>query len=160
MRSRIQILGATLVVASGCHDGPTDSARRTAVDIPLAATPRAAATEASSTSSVRWNRRSVALFRVRGGDVGRINAYLSIAQYRAVLAAQAERHELGLIVRIELLVVERDATKATLTLLRETCLGAIDEYVAHCDRRQREKVGPITPGNPRLINELQVGFVN
>jgi len=41
---------------------------------------------------VRWNRRAVALFRVRGGDVGRINTYLSIAQYRAVLAAQAERH--------------------------------------------------------------------
>jgi membrane-associated phospholipid phosphatase len=41
---------------------------------------------------VRWNRRSIALFRVRGGDVGRINAYLAIAQYRAVLAAQAERH--------------------------------------------------------------------
>jgi membrane-associated phospholipid phosphatase len=29
---------------------------------------------------------------VRGGDVGRVNAYLSIAQYRAVLAAQDERH--------------------------------------------------------------------
>jgi membrane-associated phospholipid phosphatase len=46
----------------------------------------------SSTSTVRWNRRAIALFRVRGGDVGRVNAYLSIAQYRAVLAAQDERH--------------------------------------------------------------------
>jgi membrane-associated phospholipid phosphatase len=41
---------------------------------------------------VRWNRRAIALFRARGGDVGRINAYLSIAQYRAVLAAHDERH--------------------------------------------------------------------
>jgi len=88
MRSRIQMLGATLVVASACHDGPTNASRSPAVDI----APRAAATEAPSTSTVRWNRRSVALFRARGGDVGRINSYLSIAQYRAVLAAQAERH--------------------------------------------------------------------
>ena len=87
MRSRIQILGTTLVVASACHDGPTNASRSPAVDI----APRAAATEAPSTSTVRWNRRSVALFRARGGDVGRINSYLSIAQYRAVLAAQAER---------------------------------------------------------------------
>ena len=88
MRSPIQMLGATLVVASACHDGPTNASRSPAVDI----APRAAATEAPSTSTVRWNRRSVALFRARGGDVGRINSYLSIAQYRAVLAAQAERH--------------------------------------------------------------------
>ena len=38
-------------------------------------------------SSVRWNRRSVALFRARGGGTGRTMAYLSLAQYRAVLAA-------------------------------------------------------------------------
>src|SRR4029453_2228050 len=90
MRSRIQILGAALVVASGCHDGPTDTARRSAVAVAPSATARAA-TDASSTSSVRWNRRAIALFRARGGDVGRINSYLSIAQYRAVLAAQADR---------------------------------------------------------------------
>lgn len=92
MRSRIQIVGAALVVASGCHDGPTSAPRRPIAEEAPSTTARAAATEASSTSTVRWNRRSVALFRARGGDVGRINAYLSIAQYRAVLAAQAERH--------------------------------------------------------------------
>jgi hypothetical protein len=39
-------------------------------------------------SSVRWNRLAISLFRSRGGNAGRINAYLSLAQYRAVLAAQ------------------------------------------------------------------------
>ena len=39
-------------------------------------------------SSVKWNRRSVALFRARGGNPGRSMAYLSLAQYRAVLAAK------------------------------------------------------------------------
>ena len=91
MRFRIQMLSATLVVANGCHDGPTNTSRTAAVDA-LPGTTARAAVNASSTSSVRWNRRAVALFRVRGGDVGRINSYLSIAQYRAVLAAQAERH--------------------------------------------------------------------
>ena len=90
MRTRIQLLSAALVVASGCHDAPTGTLRRPSANAALDATSRA--NDASSTSTVRWNRRSVALFRVRGGDVGRINAYLSIAQYRAVLAAQAERH--------------------------------------------------------------------
>src|SRR5262245_6200101 len=90
MRTRIQLLSAALVVASGCHDAPTGALRRPSADASLDATSRA--NDLSSTSTVRWNRRSVALFRVRGGDVGRINAYLSIAQYRAVLAAQAERH--------------------------------------------------------------------
>lgn len=40
-------------------------------------------------SSVKWNRRSVALFRARGGNPGRAMTYLSLAQYRAVLAARA-----------------------------------------------------------------------
>ncbi len=38
-------------------------------------------------SSVRWNRLAISLFRSRGGSAGRTNAYLSIAQYRAVLSA-------------------------------------------------------------------------
>ena len=91
MRTRIQLLSAALVVASGCHDGPTGTSRRPPADAALDATARAA-NDVSSTSTVRWNRRAIALFRVRGGDVGRVNAYLSIAQYRAVLAAQSKRH--------------------------------------------------------------------
>jgi hypothetical protein len=48
-------------------------------------------------SSVRWNRKAVEIFRTRllaGGpapNVGRIHAYLGLAQYRAVLAAREER---------------------------------------------------------------------
>ena len=85
MRSRIQMLGATLVVASACHDGPTGTSRS-----PAAA--RATTTAASSTSTARWNRIGIALFRARGGNSGRLNAYLPLAQYRAVLAARAARH--------------------------------------------------------------------
>jgi hypothetical protein len=39
-------------------------------------------------SSVAWNRRSLALFRARGGNPGRVMAYLPLAQYRAVLATR------------------------------------------------------------------------
>jgi membrane-associated phospholipid phosphatase len=42
-------------------------------------------------ASVYWNRRNLALFRARGGNPGRGLAYLSIAQYRAVLAARDAR---------------------------------------------------------------------
>jgi len=187
MRSRIPILGATLVMASGCHDGPTDTSRRSAVDARPGTTAHAA--DASSTSSVRWNRRAVALFRARGGDVCRINSYLSIAQYRAVLAAQDERHGrsrpspaaaaagASVVVLKQFYPLDASAIDAQLeaqraesplgsesnadfALLRETCFRAVDEHVPHRDRRQREKVGPIAPGNSRLIDELQVGFVN
>ena len=44
-------------------------------------------------SSVKWNRRSVALFRARGGNPGRAMTYLSLAQYRAVLAAMAGKDQ-------------------------------------------------------------------
>ena len=39
-------------------------------------------------SSVRWNRTAVSVFRVRGGDFGRINSYTTLAAYRAALAAE------------------------------------------------------------------------
>src|SRR5262245_15731640 len=91
MRTRIKLLSAALVVASGCRDASTGTLLRPSADAAPVAT-ASVAKDASSRSSVRWNRRAVALFRVRGGDVGRIDAYLSIAQYRAVLAAHDERH--------------------------------------------------------------------
>ena len=43
-------------------------------------------------SSVKWNRRTVALFRARGGNFGRPMTYVSLAQYRAVLAAMDGKH--------------------------------------------------------------------
>src|SRR5215831_17516917 len=91
MRTRIQLLSAALALATACDDAPTATPRRPLADAAFDATARAA-NDVSSTSTVRWNRTAIALFRVRGGDVGRVNAYLSIAQYRAVLAAQDERH--------------------------------------------------------------------
>jgi membrane-associated phospholipid phosphatase len=41
-------------------------------------------------ATVHWNRRAIALFRARGGNAGRIDAYLALAQYRAVRAAKAD----------------------------------------------------------------------
>jgi hypothetical protein len=43
-------------------------------------------------STVQWTRRTIALFRARGGDIGRIATYVSLAQYRAALAADNDRH--------------------------------------------------------------------
>ena len=37
-------------------------------------------------------RRSIALFRARGGDAARITTYMSLAQYRAALAADDAQH--------------------------------------------------------------------
>ena len=93
MRSRISILSATLVVESGCHDGPTDPSRPLAADGVRGTALNASANDAFTTSTVRWNRMSIALFRARGNpNAGRTSAYLSLAQYRAVLAAQDARH--------------------------------------------------------------------
>lgn len=39
-------------------------------------------------STVRWHRKAIDLFRARGGPFGRRLSYLSLAQYRAVLAAR------------------------------------------------------------------------
>jgi len=91
MRSRISILVATLVVASGCHDAPTGPSRRLAADTLHGTTARRATSDAPQTSTVRWNRSAILLARARGGPAFRINSYLSIAQYRAVLATQDER---------------------------------------------------------------------
>ncbi len=55
------------------------------------ATPDAAAAKFWETgSTVHWNRRAIQLFRARGGNPGRVNAYMAVAQYRAVLAARAD----------------------------------------------------------------------
>ena len=54
-------------------------------------TTQAAAKFWETGSTVHWNRRAIDLFRARGGNPGRVNAYLAVAQYRAVLAAEADR---------------------------------------------------------------------
>jgi hypothetical protein len=86
MRSRLTLLTATMVALTACHDAPT-----TPGDYPLA-TATSLNDPSSPVSSVRWNRKAIALFRARGGSPARANAYLSLAQYRAVLAAQDAQH--------------------------------------------------------------------
>jgi membrane-associated phospholipid phosphatase len=73
------------LIAGGCQDGsvPTQS------DSAATLSARGGAVKFwEAGSSVRWNRIAIDLFRARGGPSGRIMAYLSLAQYRAVLAAQ------------------------------------------------------------------------
>jgi hypothetical protein len=75
------VLGAVLVTA--CADAPTamtNGANSNGI--------RSSSSEAvTGTSTARWNRKAMALFRARGGNAGRVNAYVSLAQYRAALAA-------------------------------------------------------------------------
>jgi len=86
MRSRLALLTAMIVALTACSDAPT-----TPGDYPLA-TAASVNDPSPPVSSVRWNRKAIALFRARGGSPARANAYLSLAQYRAVLAAQDAQH--------------------------------------------------------------------
>ena len=91
MRFRLTVLVAALGVVTGCQDAPTAiSAPPTSLGAALPAA--SLANDAPQPSSVRWNRAAIALFRARGGNAGRMTAYLSLAQYRAVLAADDRRH--------------------------------------------------------------------
>ena len=89
MRSPRMALGVTLIVV-GCVDAPTSASRETVGDARFSAAPTA--NDSPQPSSTRWNRKAIALFRARGGNPSRANTYLSLAQYRAVLAAMDERH--------------------------------------------------------------------
>jgi membrane-associated phospholipid phosphatase len=80
-RSLTLITVAMAGLAGGCGDSVT--------------TPDAGPAELSAVkfweagSAVRWDRKATDLFRARGGSPGRGLAYLGLAQYRAVLAAEA-----------------------------------------------------------------------
>ena len=88
MISRLAALAVATLGAAACVDAPTTATRPVARP-----TASASATDDSHPiSSVRWNRKAMALTRLRGNSPARPNAYLSIAQYRAVLAAQDARH--------------------------------------------------------------------
>ena len=82
----------TLLVVGACAD-PATAPDTSAPDVASVFT-RTEQADASvrTLSSVRWNRKGQALHRARGGNPGRGNAYVSIAQYRAVLAALKVRH--------------------------------------------------------------------
>lgn len=91
MRSPFALITTTLLVATACADSPTPTSL---LRSPVAATQSAAESQSAphAPSTVQWNRKTIALFRARGGDVGRIAAYVSLAQYRAALAADDDRH--------------------------------------------------------------------
>src|SRR6476619_375146 len=81
MRSLLALTLGTLLVTA-CDSTPTSITNATGLS-PVSA----AASSLPSTSTVRWNRKAIALFRARGGNAGRVDAYVSLAQYRAALAA-------------------------------------------------------------------------
>jgi hypothetical protein len=81
MKSRL-VLVTALALVTACDRLPTESTTRVSNSSSVT----------GSTSSVRWNRKAIALFRARGGNAGRVNAYLSLAQYRAALAADSAKH--------------------------------------------------------------------
>jgi TolB-like protein/Flp pilus assembly protein TadD len=101
-----EIWSALHPVSSRVFDGVRESARFHALltqvglterdDLPsrsrssLAATNLGEGARDPSTplSAVQWNRKAIELFRARGGGALRLTAYLSLAQYRSVLAAQ------------------------------------------------------------------------
>lgn len=91
MQSRMAALGLTILVVAACTDAPTSTSRQSTTPA-IAAGTQANAKASHSTSAVRWNRKAIALFRARGANVGRLDVYLALAQYRAVLAASDERH--------------------------------------------------------------------
>jgi hypothetical protein len=91
MRFSAALIAATLGAATvGCSDAPASPAGpMTPAMMPRAPT---ASIDAPVTSTARWNRRAVALFRARGGASFHTDTYMSLAQYRAALAARDARH--------------------------------------------------------------------
>src|SRR6266542_3347506 len=92
MKRQLAALAVMFVALVACTDTPT--ATRTNVGPAPTVNTLTTALGGPSTSSVRWNRIAIALFRNRGNpNAGRTAAYLTLAQYRAVLAAQNARHD-------------------------------------------------------------------
>ncbi len=90
MRAAAALLGITLCTLAACTDAPT--VVRSGGSTPEPALTAGVNASNYVTSSSRWNRKSIEYFRLRNSNAGRINAYLSLAQYRAVLAAKNARH--------------------------------------------------------------------
>ena len=85
MRSLLAFAVVTLLVTA-CDNAPTSITNATGTS-PVSVVSESA----PSTSTVRWNRKAIALFRARGGSAGRVDAYVSLAQYRAAIAANAAK---------------------------------------------------------------------
>ena len=91
MRRISVVLAATVFGLMACSEAPaTAPTTADAVISPITARIELERHSARPTSSVRWHRQAVALFRARGGS-GRTLTYLGLAEYRAVLAALRAR---------------------------------------------------------------------
>lgn len=88
MKSSLAATALALLTLAACTDAPSLAPNGAAPANLGAAADDTPGLPGEVTSSVRWNRTAIALFRARGGNAGRIHAYLSVAQYRAVLAAE------------------------------------------------------------------------
>ena len=82
------VLATALAFVTACDAFPT----ATSNDPVVPGTVSSSSNASSNTSSVRWNRKAIALFRARGGNPGRALAYLSLAQYQAAVAADDAKH--------------------------------------------------------------------
>jgi membrane-associated phospholipid phosphatase len=89
--SRLAYVTAAITLAA-CAEAPTAMHRGGVTLSPAGADAAVENPTNSVGSTVRWNREAVRLFRQRGGDAGRMLAYVSLAQYRATLAADDARH--------------------------------------------------------------------
>ena len=88
MRRISTVVAAAFLALAACSDAPTSATpTHDAVISPITAHIQSVRHSAQPTSSARWHRKAIALFRVRGGGGGRTLTYLGLAQYRAVLAA-------------------------------------------------------------------------
>ena len=91
---RFPLIGcATAVIAlSACQDVPSAATEADALQMRASSQSSNTTPATAEVSTVRWNREALRLFRARGGDAGRMLAYVSLAQYRAVLAVDDARH--------------------------------------------------------------------
>lgn len=92
MQRTAAILALAVIGGSACRDASVITASEHRPAVTTTPVADAQPNNATSTSSVRWNRIAIALFRARGGGASRTDTYLALAQYRAVLAADAARH--------------------------------------------------------------------
>src|SRR5687767_4606453 len=82
------VLATALLLVTACDGLPT----ATSNDPGSPGAVSNSSSASTNTSSVRWNRKAIALFRARGGNPGRALAYLSLAQYQAAVAADEAKH--------------------------------------------------------------------
>ena len=81
-------LSAAAVLVTACAEPPTGASSSSASGL----TARDNGAPETTTSTVKWNRKAIALFRARGGNAGRVDAYVALAAYRAALrAAEAKQ---------------------------------------------------------------------